>query len=996
MSVSHRVTGTWAELTADGSVAIPATPQAGDRMYLFARWKDFSITATVANWTELEEFTDGAVSSGNGVGSVKVACWYRDWQSGDANPTIDFSVSPTTASVVIKVMAKDADDVWLTPVARTAALGWTTSSQTTSASATVDVPSSSVVMGLVGLRDDSATMTRPTNGIDDSTSAITWNGNYVESPATHHSTTTGDDGAADLGYRLVTTGAAGVTLRMTGTISATETGAALWVVQGVSVQVTPGNASLTSSRFAPQLQLSITPATINLTTTQFAPQLREVITPPQAVLSLTGFAPTLTLSVTPPAATMTITSSAPQLREVITPNNTSLNITGFIPVLVEQLAPAPASLTLTVFAPSATQLILITVPNASLVLTTSPPHVLPFKPTWIDPGGDSVQAIGHFQTQVSGSGGIISFDPTQKVNGIGSYKFDSDDGDNPHVTVPSVMGATRRVSTYFRYDSVPDAFSTTNALPSGSSIYSGDGFAFPESMAADDGAYGTATPAKNSGQGSVFGTFGFASGMSGSIPNEAEIRTVKIIYEYKVDTDTSEAISRVKWVVDGVEGPDHDNIDEPLTDTVVEVDVTADRDFWVRDDLVDGVFEVIAEARRGDSDTEHTQSWDYVKVEVEYFIPFTILGPSGEGLAFEFALVPRGDGVILRLIDGDKVWYDGITELLPDTDHRISWGHLLHDTNLVDIKLYVDSIQELDIVDAKCAGGISNLVNLLHGWAITPGENKVCWFDQFWIDAGDDLTDCGNILSTHKGPATVNEDNWDTDGGNGLVDERPLNETNYKEHSTPIDAQYQTYNLQADDAGDIDISGESLVGHMGWAWAQWTLSPDLVRLVTNGVEVNRLAQLTSSPRLIRQPIASASYPTNARGIGMYVETEFGNLTLFECGVVVAYEGPSQDNSLFPFQELAENTLTPVIDDLRADLPNSYELRYQVDDKGAQVLIAVYSVASEGAALQLYDTSGSSGGNGQLIINAPGIEVNIFIMVVGGSTSVGLRRFLNPE
>lgn len=258
MAVSFRAVGTWAELIADGAVTIPATPQAGDRMYLFARWKDFSITAQVTSpsgWTKLTEFTDGSTSSGNGLGSVKVACWYRDWQSGDGNPTVDFSANPTNASVVIMVMSKAGGEVWLTPLAVTAAMtNWTTSSQIVSASSSVAVPSGGVVMALIGIRDDSSTMTRPTSGIDDSTGAITWNGNYVESPAAHHSTTTGDDGAADLGYRLVTTGAT-ATLRMTGTLSAAETGAGLWVVQG-------------SATASPQTPV---PSTLALTATTFAP-----------------------------------------------------------------------------------------------------------------------------------------------------------------------------------------------------------------------------------------------------------------------------------------------------------------------------------------------------------------------------------------------------------------------------------------------------------------------------------------------------------------------------------------------------------------------------------------------------------------------------------------------------------------------------------------------------------------------------------------------------
>lgn len=312
MSVSLRVTGTWAELTADGAVAIPATPQAGDRMYLFARWKDFSITATVANWTELTEFADGSTGSGNGTGSVKVGCWYRDWQSGDTNPTIDFSSSPTNASVVIMVMQKSADEVWSTPVARTAAMtNWTTSSQIVSASSTVAVPSGGVVMGLIGIRDDTATMTRPSTGIDVA-SGVTWNGDYVESPVTHHSTTTGDDGAADLGYRLVTLGGT-VTLRMTGTISAAETGAALWVVQGTIIVVTPDPATLTVGGFAPTLKTSVSPPTASLSLTGFAPSIVNAVTPATQVLSLNMFTPSLKLAVVPSSLSLVLTTFAPTL-----------------------------------------------------------------------------------------------------------------------------------------------------------------------------------------------------------------------------------------------------------------------------------------------------------------------------------------------------------------------------------------------------------------------------------------------------------------------------------------------------------------------------------------------------------------------------------------------------------------------------------------------------------------------------------------------------------
>jgi hypothetical protein len=125
-----------------------------------------------------------------------------------------------------------SESAWATPTFVTAAMTtWTTTPQTTSASSTIDVPSGSVVVGIAAIRDDSGTFTRPTSAISDAASAITWNGNYAEAPATHASTTTGNDMAADMGYRLVTTGASGVTLRQTcDALSAAETGMLAWVV----------------------------------------------------------------------------------------------------------------------------------------------------------------------------------------------------------------------------------------------------------------------------------------------------------------------------------------------------------------------------------------------------------------------------------------------------------------------------------------------------------------------------------------------------------------------------------------------------------------------------------------------------------------------------------------------------------------------------------------------------------------------------------------------
>lgn len=244
MAVGFRGAGAWTTaIVADfnpGLTFSPGTPEVTDLMLIIASWKDFAITAQITDipgWTEITEFADGAVATGNGTGSMKVAAWWKEHDGDESDPTVDFSTTVgLLASCTVLAFTKGGSETWDTPTFVTAAMTtWTTTPQTTNASSTITVPSGGAVVGLAGIRDDSATFTRPTTGISDSGGLITWNGNYAEAPATHASTTTGNDMSADAGYRLVTTGAAGVTLRQTcDALSAAETGALLWVVLGAT------------------------------------------------------------------------------------------------------------------------------------------------------------------------------------------------------------------------------------------------------------------------------------------------------------------------------------------------------------------------------------------------------------------------------------------------------------------------------------------------------------------------------------------------------------------------------------------------------------------------------------------------------------------------------------------------------------------------------------------------------------------------------------------
>lgn len=547
-----------------------------------------------------------------------------------------------------------------------------------------------------------------------------------------------------------------------------------------------------------------------------------------------------------------------------------------------------------------------------------------------------------------------------------------------------MLGATRRLSFYFRYNSVPDTAASRSAFGQANAIYSGGGFTSTQNLSGDEGVYATATPAKNSGQGSVL-----IFGLNSIIPVNADIDSVKIVYERKYSTTDSIGISRVKIRVNGVEGPDHDNTDEPTTDTVVEVDVTADR-VWERQDSLDTVFEVIVEARRGDSDTSHTQSWDYVKVEVGYHIPVRILGiSSGGGVErIDLALTPRDSGVVLKFIDAAFTFYDGTTVLAVDTWYRISLGYVHNGIDDLNIKIYVNSVEELSLT-AVDTGAADFLPDLAYGWLTVPGDNCINWFDQIYVDDGGDLSDPGNVLITAKLPAAVNENTWDTTG-TGAVNERPVSFTNYRQQLGGPDRQ--TYTLQTAATGDINISGETLLGYMGWALAATSDFSEEAYLVLNNLEYAAPA-LNSLPgdsfNFLQQPITSASYPSHAAGIGMKSSPD-GDTILLECGAVVAYEGPTEA-ALLPYQQLDESTVTDVSD--TNDLGATYALRNEVDAAiDTVVTTTISSSTAEGEVPQQQAIIETRGGDevGVTVV-APGAELSASVAVEGANANVELRR-----
>lgn len=175
--------------------------------------------------------------------------------------------------------------------------------------------------------------------------------------------------------------------------------------------VTPGTASLTTTRFTPKVTIDqkFTPGVAALVTTRFSPTVRLgfIVVPGVASLTTTRFTPSVTVSnnvlVVPGIATLTTTRFTPtvQTDTKVIPGIGTLTTSRFAPsVIVDQkFIPGLATLVLTTFTPIVevdTGGVVVTPGTATLTLTRFTPTVL--TPRLVTPGVGALALTGFAPT----------------------------------------------------------------------------------------------------------------------------------------------------------------------------------------------------------------------------------------------------------------------------------------------------------------------------------------------------------------------------------------------------------------------------------------------------------------------------------------------------------------------------------------------------------------------------------------------------------------------
>ena len=181
-----------------------------------------------------------------------------------------------------------------------------------------------------------------------------------------------------------------------------------------------------------------------------------------------------------------------------------------------------------------------------------------------------------------------------------------------------------------------------------------------------------------------------------------------------------------------------------------------------------------------------------------------------------------------------------------------------------------------------------------------------------YVDDSNSLTDTGNIMVTAKRPisnGTVNNFNVQIgSGGSGLgtghspqVNERPLNTANGWS-VVAAGATTEEYNIQGISDGDLDISTDTIIDYMGWVSTK-ALVGETASIIVNNVSSN--ISVVTSNAVFTKAAGSATYPAGTgTDIGMTTSATATTVSLYECGIVVAYIPatlpPSVNSGFFQF------------------------------------------------------------------------------------------------
>lgn len=264
-------------------------------------------------------------------------------------------------------------------------------------------------------------------------------------------------------------------------------------------------------------------------------------------------------------------------------------------------------------------------------------------------------------------------------------------------------------------------------------------------------------------------------------------------------------------------------------------------------------------------------------------------------------------GGVLRMYNGyangTQIGTSGAT-LSTGIWYRISLAYTITSTTVNRFELFKDGVSTISITNATVSTIGTQTLSIGNDLSNAGLDFRS---SDHYIDDSSALTDPGNIWVTAKRPNANGTTNGFTTqvgaGGSGYgsghspqVNERPQSSTNGWRMIGAGSAVTEEYNIEAKGTGDLVIgASDTIVDYMGWLYAT-SVAPETGSMILNGVSSNiSLTTLTVFTKFA----ASSTYPAGTgTDIGIVTTTALTTVSLYECGVVVAYIPASAVNSNF--------------------------------------------------------------------------------------------------
>lgn len=270
---------------------------------------------------------------------------------------------------------------------------------------------------------------------------------------------------------------------------------------------------------------------------------------------------------------------------------------------------------------------------------------------------------------------------------------------------------------------------------------------------------------------------------------------------------------------------------------------------------------------------------------------FLIVSTSGGSFIMTLQMTTGG---VLQLFTGvTQLGSNGVT-FATGKWYRVCVSYKITSTSAYTINVFVNGVSSISVTNSTTlATSVSSTFTLGNGDTNAALDTR---FSDIYVDSATTLKDTGDVWVTAKRPnangTTTGFTTQIGSGGSGYgtghtpqVNERPLSVTNGWSMVGAGSAVTEEYTIEAANVGDINISGGSFIGYMGWVYAK-SLSAETASIIVGNATSN--ISLTSSNTMFTAASANTTYPTGGTDIGIITSTTLTTVSLFECGIVIAY------------------------------------------------------------------------------------------------------------